>query len=128
MRGLERRVASLGESYVHPAMERAASDSSEAALQSFVNESIWSGIWLRPQLALRDRSLITLALLAAANQEDELELHVRAALRHGLTREEVFEAFMHIGAYAGIPRANLGFRCARKVFAMLDAELESTSK
>jgi 4-carboxymuconolactone decarboxylase len=116
-RGLAQRRSTLGRAYVDPAMARGEQDPIERDLQQMVNEHVWGSVWCRPALPLRDRSLLTLAVLATTGQEEELALHIRGALNNGLSQSEILEAFVQIGTYAGIARTNLAFRQARRVFA-----------
>jgi alkylhydroperoxidase/carboxymuconolactone decarboxylase family protein YurZ len=121
-RGLAQRRATLGDNYVDPAMARGETDPIERDLQQMVNEQIWGKVWCRPGLALRDRSLTTLGVLIALGQPDELALHIRGALRNGLSQTEVLEALLQAGTYAGIARTNLAFRQARLVMAEVDRQ------
>jgi alkylhydroperoxidase/carboxymuconolactone decarboxylase family protein YurZ len=82
-----------------------------------LTEFVFGEIWNRPGLALRDRSLITIAALTVLGHQEELRLHLRAALNNGLTRDEITEAILHLGFYGGLPTAVTGFRVAREVFA-----------
>lgn len=108
-----RRV--LGDAHV----DRARADETpfDAPFQALLTEAAWGQVWSRPGLSLRDRSLLTLVLLAALGQDHELALHLRATRRTGATEEEVREALLHVAVYAGIPRANRAFALAREVFA-----------
>ena len=92
----------IGQQYV----ERAVADTSEAniAYQRFVTEAAW-GQWTDPRLGRRDRSLVTLGVLAALGRMDEFELHTRGAVRNGVTIDELEALVLHIGAYAGVPAA-----------------------
>jgi 4-carboxymuconolactone decarboxylase len=103
----------LGDEYVDRATE-AATDFSRP-FQEFITRTAWGEVWSRPDLDRRTRSAITLALLAALRQEDELALHVRAALRNGLTPEEIREVLLHTAVYAGVPAANAAFKVAQRV-------------
>lgn len=91
-----------------------------ADFQDFITHYAWGGIWARPGLDRRTRSCITLAILTAFNYEDELAMHVRGALRNGLTRDEIKEVLLQAGVYAGVPAANRAFAVAQSVFADLD--------
>jgi 4-carboxymuconolactone decarboxylase len=77
----------------------------------------WGGVWARPGLDRRTRSCITLATLTALHCRDEIALHVRAALRNGLTADEISEVLLHTAVYAGVPAANEAFRIAQDVLA-----------
>lgn len=80
--------------------------------QEYLTGAAWADIWDRPVLDRRTRSAITLALLTALHAHDEIPMHVRAALRHGLTKEEIAEVLLHAAIYAGLPAANAAFRVA----------------
>ena len=83
--------------------------------QELIERYAWGDVWNRPGLDRRARSMITLAALTAVGAENELELHVRAALRNGLTPEEIAEVLLHTAVYAGLPRANAAFAVAQRV-------------
>jgi 4-carboxymuconolactone decarboxylase len=85
--------------------------------QEFITRYAWGGVWTRDGLDRRTRSAITLAVLTALGREGELELHVRAARRNGLTPEEIGEVLMHTAVYAGVPAANAAFAIAQRVLA-----------
>jgi 4-carboxymuconolactone decarboxylase len=103
----------LGDEHVDRAQAR-TTDFSEP-FQDFITRVAWGEIWSRPELERRERSLITLAVLTALRAEGELELHVRAALRNGLTPEEIREVLLHTAVYAGVPAANAAFAVAQRV-------------
>jgi len=86
-----------------------------APFQDFISRYAWGEVWDRPGLDRRARSMITLAALTALRAEGELELHVRAARRNGLTEEEIAEVLLHTAVYAGVPAANAAFAVARRV-------------
>jgi 4-carboxymuconolactone decarboxylase len=83
--------------------------------QDYITSAVWGGLWTRPGLDRRTRSCVTLAVLTALRAHDELALHVRGALRNGLTREEIAEVIMHVGGYAGVPQANSAMRVLAEV-------------
>jgi 4-carboxymuconolactone decarboxylase len=118
--GLAIRTAVLGAEYVQRAAANA--DDFSAPLQDLVTKYCWGAVWGRDGLALKTRSMLTLAMIAVLNRPAELRTHVRAALTNGVTREEIREILLQVGVYAGIPAAVDGFRCAREVFAELEAE------
>ncbi|SDN67908.1 bifunctional 3-oxoadipate enol-lactonase/4-carboxymuconolactone decarboxylase PcaDC [Allokutzneria albata] len=112
--GGSRRTA--GEAVRREVLGDAHVDAAEpSAFQTYITEAVWGSIWTRPGLDRRTRSCITLAILTALRCHDELALHVRAALRNGLTAEEIDEVILHTGAYAGVPAANSAFLVARGV-------------
>jgi len=117
--GLVVRREVLGEDYVNAALAHSAGSDGEP-LQEYVSETVWGSVWTRPGLDRRSRSLITLGMLVALNQPQELAVHVRAGLRNGVTREEVVEAVIHGTAYAGVPA---GVAAMRVVQEALNAHL-----
>jgi 4-carboxymuconolactone decarboxylase len=103
----------LGDEHVDRAQARATEFT--APFQDLLTRYAWGDVWNRPGLERRERSLITLAALTALRAEGELELHVRAALRNGVTREEIREVLLHTAVYAGLPAANAAFAVAQRV-------------
>lgn len=87
-----------------------------ADFQDFITRVAWGDIWSRPGLDRRSRSIAVLSSLIALGHDEELEMHLRAALRNGLTVEEIREVILQSAVYAGIPAANTAFRIAQKVF------------
>jgi 4-carboxymuconolactone decarboxylase len=85
--------------------------------QEFITEMAWGSVWTREGLDRRTRSAITVAILAALGREHELAMHVRAALRNGLTEDEVSEVLLHTAVYAGVPAANRAFAVAQEALA-----------
>ena len=100
-------------------VDRALAGSTEfdAAFQDFITRYAWGAVWAREGLDRRTRSAITVAVLAALGREHELELHVRAAVRNGLSEAEIAEVLLHTAVYAGVPAANAAFAIARRVLA-----------
>ena len=120
-KGLAIRKAEPGEDYVNASLSKA--DDFNADFQRLVTEYCWGAGWGREgALSRRDRSLMNIVLLGALNRGEEFKLHVRGALRNGVTREEIREALIHLSIYAGIPAGVEGFRLARQVLAEVDAE------
>jgi 4-carboxymuconolactone decarboxylase len=111
--GMEVRRAVLGDAHV----DRATADATAFAepFQEFITKMAWGGVWTRDGLERRERSMITLAVLCALRAEDELALHIRAALRNGLTPDEIREVLLHTAVYAGVPAANTAFARAQQV-------------
>ena len=112
-RGMAVRRQVLGDEHVDRA--RAATTPFTADFQDFITRYAWGSVWARDGLDRRTRSCLTLALLAALGREAELEMHVRAALRVGLSAEEIREVFLHTAVYAGVPAANSAFAIAQRV-------------
>ena len=117
--GMEVRRAVLGDEHVDRAIE-GTTDFTEP-FQEFITRYAWGGIWTRPGLDRRTRSCITVAMLAALGRHEELAMHVRAALRNGVTRDELREVLLQTAVYAGVPAANAAFHMAQEVFAEIDA-------
>lgn len=114
-RGLTVRKDVLGAQYVDKAL--AAADDLTRPWQEYVTKHCWGAIWARPGLSRKTRSMLNLAMLAATGHAEELKLHLRGALTNGVTREEIGEIFLQVGAYAGAPSALTAFRAAKEVFA-----------
>jgi 4-carboxymuconolactone decarboxylase len=117
--GLAVRREVLGPEHVDAALARA--DATTAEFQEMITRYAWGGIWTRPGLDRRMRSAITLTALVAHGHLAELELHLRAALRNGLTREEIVEVLLQTAIYCGVPAANSAFGVARRVLAEEEA-------
>lgn len=117
--GLAVRREVLGADYVDAAL--AAADDFTGPLQDFLTEHAWGAVWTRPGLDRRSRSLLNLGMLTALNRPAELRLHLRGALRNGVTREEIREALLQAAVYCGAPAALDAFKVAREVFAAADA-------
>ena len=117
-KGLEVRRDVLGGDYVDGSLTRA--DDFNAAFQQMTTEVAWGMIWTRPGLDRKTRSMINLTMLAALNRGAEFRLHLRAALTNGVTRDEIKEILLQIGAYCGIPACLEAFRIATEVFKDID--------
>jgi 4-carboxymuconolactone decarboxylase len=118
-RGLALRKQVLGADYVEKSM--AAADSFSMPMQELSTEYCWGHVWTRPGLALRDRSLINIAMISALNRPHELKLHVKAAINNGLSRDEIREVILQVAVYCGVPAGIDSTRIAREAFAELDA-------
>ena len=116
--GLAVRREVLGPDHVDAALERA--DAITAEFQEMITRYAWGGIWTRPGLDRRMRSAITLTALVALGHLEELRMHVRAALRNGLTEDEIGEVLLQSAIYCGVPAANSAFAVARRVLAEPD--------
>ncbi|WP_329011088.1 4-carboxymuconolactone decarboxylase [Micromonospora rifamycinica] len=111
--GMAVRRQVLGDAHVDRAV--AGTDEFTADFQDFITRYAWGEVWSRPGLDRRTRSCVTLAVLAALHHDEELAMHVRAALGNGLSPQEVAEVLLQVGVYAGVPAANRAFRVAREV-------------
>lgn len=117
--GMVVRREVLGDAHVDRAV--AGTDAFTADFQEFITRYAWGSVWTREGLDRRMRSSVTLAVLATLRAEDELAMHVRAALRNGLTRAEIGEVLLQVSVYAGVPAANTAFGIAKRVLAEIDA-------
>ncbi len=111
-KGLAIRREVLGAEYVDNSIRSA--DDFNRPLQELVTEYCWGAVWGRPGLSKKTRSMLNLAMLTALNRPHELKLHVRGALRNGVSREEISEVLLHAAIYAGVPAAVDAFRNARE--------------
>ncbi|HWF73596.1 MAG TPA: 4-carboxymuconolactone decarboxylase [Solirubrobacteraceae bacterium] len=111
--GMAVRREVLGDDYVDRA--QAAATEFTAPFQEFITRYAWGGVWTREGLDRRTRSCVTLAVLTALGQERELALHLRGALRNGVSNQEIAEVLMHTAVYAGVPAANAAFAVAQRV-------------
>ena len=113
--GMTVRRAVLGDEHVDRAV--ATTTSFTEPFQDFITRYAWGDIWSRPGLSRAERSMITLAMLAALQHENELAMHVRAALRNGLSPEQIQEVLLQVAVYAGVPAANRAFAVAQRVLS-----------
>lgn len=116
--GMAVRREVLGDAHVDRAI--AGTDGFTADFQDLITRYAWGEIWTRPGLDRRTRSCVTLAVLATLHHDEELAMHVRAALRNGLTREEILEVLLQVGVYAGVPAANRAFKVAQRTLQQED--------
>lgn len=124
-RGYEARSRALGKEYVDKALSGA--DDLTRDLQDYLTEHAWGASWARPGLDFKTRSMLNLAMLTALNRPHELAIHLRGALRNGVSRDEIKEILLHCAVYCGAPAALDSFRVARQVFEAADAEREGGS-
>jgi 4-carboxymuconolactone decarboxylase len=118
--GLAVRRAVLGDAHVDRSLAGATRFS--GPWQDYVTTAAWGQVWTRPGLDRRTRSMLTLALLAALSHDNELALHLRAAVGNGVTPDEIREVLLHTAVYAGVPAANSAFAVAARVLAEMGAE------
>ena len=116
------RRAVLGDGHVDSTQARLTEFNE--AFQDFITRYAWGEIWTRPELSLRVRSLVTLALLVALNREAEFRMHVKAAIRNGVTVPELKELFLHSAIYRGLPAANAAYHCAEEVLKELQLSMQ----
>ncbi len=117
-RGLEIRKSVLGKEFVEKAI--ASADDFNRPLQELVTEYCWGAVWGRDGLTKKTRSIINLAMISALNRPHELKMHVKGALRNGLTREEIREVLLQVAIYCGVPAAVDSFRVAREALNEYD--------
>jgi len=119
-KGMKIRRAVLGDAHVDRA--EAAKTAFDEPFQSFITEGAWGTVWANDHLTRRERSMITLALLAALGQWDEVAMHVRATANTGATPQDIREAMMHVAVYAGVPAANHALKIIKKTYAEMGVE------
>ena len=112
-----RRV--LGDAHVDRA--EAAKTPLDEPFQTLITEAAWGSVWSRDTITPRERSMLTIALLAGLGNDHELALHLRATANTGATREDVLESLLHVAIYAGVPRANHAMKIAKETFAQMEA-------
>ncbi|WP_317055447.1 4-carboxymuconolactone decarboxylase [Roseovarius rhodophyticola] len=111
----------LGDAHVDRASTM-ASDFDDP-FQELITQGAWGTVWASDQITLRERSMLTLALLAAQGMDDEFAMHLRATANTGASPEDVREALMHVAIYAGVPRANHALKLAKSVYADMGVEI-----
>lgn len=124
--GMTVRRSVLGNAHVDRA--EANKTSFDEPFQRFITESAWGSVWSRPTLSRRDRSLITIALMAALGHEDELAMHVRATRQTGASLEEVRETLLHLGVYAGVPASNTAIRIAKDAYKSIGVAIDGETE
>ena len=113
-RGLAVRREVLGSAHVDAALQNAGAFGED--FQTFLAETAWGGVWARPGLDRKTRSMLTIAMLASLGHHEELKLHIRSTVRTGVSRDEVKEVLLQVAVYAGIPAANSAFQDAQAEF------------
>jgi 4-carboxymuconolactone decarboxylase len=113
--GLRTRRSVLGDAYVDRALARRNDFNGE--FQDLITRYAWGEIWTRPGLDQRTRRLLVLAMMVALGRHEEFKLHLRAAIEHGLAKDEVKEVLLQAAIYCGVPAANTAFHLAEEVFA-----------
>lgn len=118
--GMQVRRAVLGDAHV----DRVEADKTafDAPFQELITEAAWGHVWARPQLSPRERTIVTIALLAALGHDEEVAMHVRASVNTGASKDDVCEALMHVAIYAGVPAANRAVKIVKQTFAEMDTE------
>jgi 4-carboxymuconolactone decarboxylase len=119
-RGMSVRREVLGDAHVERALDRLSEFNRD--FQDLITRYAWGEIWTRPGLDPKVRSLVTLSMLVALNRPDEFRMHVRAAARNGVTREEMKELLLQTAIYCGVPAANSAFHAAEEVWASVESK------
>lgn len=118
LNGMAVRRAVLGDAHVDRA--EAAKTELDRPFQDLITEAAWGTVWASDGISRRERSMLTLALLAATGNFEEIPMHIRATARTGASKRDVIEAFQHVAIYAGVPRANHAIKIARKTYEEME--------
>ena len=121
--GMKTRREVLGDAHVDRA--EAAKTDFDGPFQDLITLSAWGTVWASDAISRRERSMLTLALLAATGNFEEIPMHIRATARTGASRRDVAEAFQHVAIYAGVPRANHALKLAKQTYAEMEAADET---
>ena len=124
--GMRVRRSVLGNAHVDRA--EAAKTPFDADFQQFITEGAWGTVWDRPHWTKRERSMVTIALLAALGHHDEVAMHVRATANTGATADDLKEAMLHVAVYAGVPAANHAIKIIKQTLADMEAARTSGSE
>lgn len=119
-RAMTTRRRVLGDAHVNRA--EAAKSDLDAPFQALITDAAWGHVWSRDTISLRERSMLTIALLAGLGNDQELVLHLRATRNTGASEADVMEALLHVAIYAGVPRANHAIKIAKDTFAAMAKE------
>lgn len=118
--GMAARRAVLGDAHVDRA--EAAKTDFDKPFQTLITEGAWGTLWADETISRRERSMLTLALLAATGNFEEIPMHIRATANTGASRKDVIQAFMHVAVYAGVPKANHAIKLAKKTYEEMEAQ------
>ncbi len=116
--GMQVRRKILGDAHVDRA--EAAKTDFDTPFQDLITQGAWGTVWASDGISDRERSMLTLALLAALGNFDEIPMHIRATARTGASKTDVLEAFQHVAIYAGVPRANQALKLAKATYAEME--------
>ena len=116
--GMKTRRKVLGDSHVDRAV--ANTTDFDQPFQDLIVDAAWGHVWARPNLTLRERSLITIGILAALGQDEEVVMHVKAAKNTGATSSDICEVLLHVAVYAGVPAGNHAFKIVKQTLAEMD--------
>lgn len=117
--GMKVRRKVLGDAHVDRA--EAAKSPMDEPFQTMITEGAWGTVWASDKISLRERSMLTLALLAATGNFEEIAMHIRACANTGASKSDVMEAFQHVAIYAGVPKANHAIKIAKATYAEMEA-------
>ena len=117
-RGMATRRAVLGDGHVDRSENRKTDFDRD--FQTFITEGAWGSVWSRPGLTKRERSLLTIALLATLGHHEELAMHIRATQNTGASADDIKEVLLHIAVYVGIPTANAAIKVAKETLAEME--------
>ena len=117
--GAASRRAVLGDAHVDRA--EAGKSDLDQPFQELITISAWGTVWASDAISRRERSMLTLALLAATGNFEEIPMHIRATARTGASKEDVMQAFQHVAIYAGVPKANHAIKLAKQTYAEMEA-------
>ena len=117
-KGMNTRRSVLGDAHVDQAQTRTTDF--DAPFQELIVEAAWGRVWSRPNWTKRERSIVTIALLAALGHDDEVAMHIRATRNTGATAEDIREVLLHVAVYAGVPTANRAIKIAKEVFGEME--------
>ena len=120
-KGMATRRKVLGDAYVDRA--EAAKTPFDQPFQQMITESAWGTVWAGDTIPDRERSMLTLALLAACGNFDEIPMHIRATANTGASPDDVMQTFLHVAVYAGVPKANHAIKLAKQTYAKMGVEL-----
>ena len=118
--GMKTRREVLGDAHVDRA--EAAKTDLDLPFQTLITEGAWGTVWASDAISRRERSMLTLALLAATGNFEEIPMHIRATARTGASKSDVMEAFQHVAIYAGVPKANHAIKLAKQTYAEMETD------
>ncbi|MHA6264514.1 4-carboxymuconolactone decarboxylase [Arenibacterium sp. CAU 1754] len=118
--GMKVRREVLGDTHVDRA--EAAKTSFDTPFQTLITEGAWGTVWASDAITRRERSMLTLALLAAMGNFEEIPMHIRACARTGATQRDIMEVFQHVAIYAGVPKANHAIKLAKATFSEMEED------
>lgn len=119
--GMTTRRAVLGDAHVDRA--EASKTAFDAPFQQMITEGAWGTVWADDSISRRERSMLTLSLLAATGNFEEIPMHIRATANTGASPQDVLQAFMHVAVYAGVPKANHAIKLAKQTYAEMGVDL-----